>query len=347
MSARRIRRTHEREADRRNRRVARRAALATGAVAATAALAAPGAQAANFSVTNLNNAGAGSLRGAVTSANALAGPDTISFTGAATSGEITLLTEIPITDDLTITGPGRGLSVSGDSDNDNVRDFATSNITLGDTRIFDISDPSSPGSPIQNVSISGITLKEGVADFFSGGSPEPEDGGAIYAVQTALTLTNVALTDNVSTQYGGAVFVSSDAPGSSGRLAVSNSTLSGNRALDAGGAIFASTEKYSSEGPVGPVRRKQPVDREHRRRDELRPLRVHGRSGRWRRVHEVRSGGDHRHDDLSQHRPDQQRREHPGRRRGSSSSTAEARSPRRRSQATPPETAVAAPRSAA
>ena len=108
------------------------------------------------------------------------------------SGEITLTTgEIPITDDLTINGPGAGtLSVSGDSNNNNVRDFATSNVALGDSRIFDITDPSSPGAPVMQVSISGLTLKKGVADFFSGGLPVDESGGAIYALQTDLTLTN-------------------------------------------------------------------------------------------------------------------------------------------------------------
>ncbi len=105
MSARSIRRSQEREAERRNRRLARSVALAAGAVAATAVLAAPGAHAATFNVSNLNNAGASSLRGAVTSANAQAGADTITFSGAATSGEIVLATQIPITGDLTITAP--------------------------------------------------------------------------------------------------------------------------------------------------------------------------------------------------------------------------------------------------
>ena len=100
MSARSIRRSHDRRL--------RRARLATGAALGGSALLASGAQAANFPVTNLNNAGANSLRAAITSANGAAGADTISFSGAGASGEIVLLTEIPITDDLTINGPGAG-----------------------------------------------------------------------------------------------------------------------------------------------------------------------------------------------------------------------------------------------
>lgn len=244
MSARSIRRSHEREEERRGRRAARRAGLAVGAVAATAAIAAPGAQAANFPVSTLANLGAGSLRAQITAANGAAGADTITFTGGATSGEITLATEIPITDDLTITGPGAGqLAISGDSDNDNVRDFATSNVALGDTRIFNVSDPSSPGSPPQQVSISGLTLKEGVADSFSG-TLQDESGGAVYATDTAVTLTNVTLTDNVATDHGGAVYVRA---ASAGSLTATGSTFSSNRALDDGGAVAVEPVKYDPD----------------------------------------------------------------------------------------------------
>lgn len=242
MSARSIRRSHERDEQRRGRRIARRAGLAAGTVAATAAIAAPGAQALNFPVNTLANSGAGSLRAQITAANGVVGADTITFTGAATSGEITLATEIPITDDLTITGPGAGqLAVSGDSDNDNVRDFATSGVALGDTRIFNIDDLTSPGSPAQNVSISGLTLKEGVSDSWSG-SLQDESGGAIYAIDTAVTLTNVTLTDNVATDQGGAVYVRESS--GAGSLTATGTTFSSNRARDDGGAVLVQPAKY-------------------------------------------------------------------------------------------------------
>jgi len=225
--------------------MARRAGLVAGAAAATAAIVAPNAQAANFQVNSLANAGVGSLRNQILAANAAAGADTITFTGAGASGEIVLATEIPITDDLTITGPGAGqLAVSGDSDGDNLRDFATSGVALGDTRIFNIDDLTAPGSPTQNVSISGLTLKEGVADSWSG-SLQEEPGGAIYATDTAVTLTNVTLTDNVATDRGGAVAVL-EASGA-GSLTATGTTFSSNRARDDGGAVLVRPNKYDPD----------------------------------------------------------------------------------------------------
>src|SRR5262245_43194370 len=59
-----------------------------------------------FLVTNTADSGAGSLRTAVMSANALGGADTILFSPGA-HGTIILTTgELSITDDLTIAGPG-------------------------------------------------------------------------------------------------------------------------------------------------------------------------------------------------------------------------------------------------
>ncbi len=246
MSARSFRRSHEREARRRGRRLARRTAGAAAAVAAAAVVTAPGAEAANFTVSNLNNAGAGSLRQAVLDANGAAGPDTITFTGAATSGEIILADEIPISDDLTISGPGAQLAVSGDSNDNGVPDFATSAVSLGDTRIFNVDDPTSPGSPLEVVSISGLTLKEGVADDWPG-SPQSEPGGAILANNVDLRLSNVTMTDNVATEDGGAVSIG----GNESHLSVADSTLTGNRAKQEGGAIRADTGKYF--GPSAPA----------------------------------------------------------------------------------------------
>lgn len=57
-----------------------------------------------YSVTNLNDAGAGSLRDAISLANANSGADKIMF---ATSGTIALTTgQMVVTDSLTITGNG-------------------------------------------------------------------------------------------------------------------------------------------------------------------------------------------------------------------------------------------------
>lgn len=249
MSSRSIRRRHEREVRRGGRR--RRVATAAGIVSAGAAIAPGAAQAANFTVTNTNDAGAGSLRAAILAANATPGvPDVITFSGAGASGTIRLTTgEIPITDDLTITGPGAGqLAISGDADNDGNPDFDDG--VTADSRIFAISDATSPGSPLMDVTISGLRFEEGVASEFAG-TPQPRSGGAIYAQQTDLTLTNTTFAGNVASEDGGAVYLTGD--GTTGAeiaaLHVSGSQFTGNRARIAGGAISSRPVKYGSSAP--------------------------------------------------------------------------------------------------
>jgi hypothetical protein len=181
---------------------------------------------------------------ALGSANGSAGPDTVSFNPGVT-GEIRLLSPLAITDDVTVNGPGAGvLSISGDSNNNDLPDFATSNVALGDTRIFEISDPSLPGQPTQKVTISGLTLKEGVSDSFSG-TLQAEPGGAIYSSGTELHLNDDTLTGNRSTEEGGAVYLTAGTSGNdAGRLIVANSTFTGNKARGNGGAIFSGPNKY-------------------------------------------------------------------------------------------------------
>src|SRR5436190_20204812 len=63
----------------------------------------PTPYAATFTVTTLADSGPGSLRDAIGLANAAGGADTINFTVV---GTITLASQITISDDLTISGPG-------------------------------------------------------------------------------------------------------------------------------------------------------------------------------------------------------------------------------------------------
>lgn len=93
----------------------RRFALAT---ALCAALAATPASALNYVVVNVNNAGAGSLRQAITNANANPGPDTISFNiGGAGPYVIPLAAALPVvTSPVTIDGltqPGAACPAGG------------------------------------------------------------------------------------------------------------------------------------------------------------------------------------------------------------------------------------------
>jgi hypothetical protein len=225
VSARKIRRSHERTVARR----VRRAGVATGAAVAAALAAAPAADAANFQVTTTGDAGAGSLRQAIADANLAANspanvPDTITF-APAVSGEIRLTTgQIQITDDVTITGPGQNvLAVSGDANDNDVHDGP-------DSRIFQIVPPGTT-PPLRKVSISGLTFRQGTANPSPYGNP----GGAILAQGTALTLNQVTFADNQASGQGGAV------ANLSGALAMTNSTVTDNRAFDFGGGVVSNS----------------------------------------------------------------------------------------------------------
>ncbi|MEW6210746.1 MAG: hypothetical protein AB1631_20445, partial [Acidobacteriota bacterium] len=161
---------------------------------------------ATFTVTNLNDSGAGSLRQAITDANAMMGADTIDFQAGLT-GTITLTTgQLPtITQDLTITGPGANvLTVSGNNA----------------SRVFEIA--------------SGVTVM--ISDLtISNGSVSGLDNGGGIRNSGALTLTNSTLSGNSTSDVsvGGGIFNDSF-----GTLTIQNSTLSGNSAGFDGGGIF-------------------------------------------------------------------------------------------------------------
>jgi predicted outer membrane repeat protein len=183
-------------------------------------------QAANFQVTNTTDGAApgpaGSLRKAISDANANSGADTITFTGGGASGTIRLTNgELQITDDVTITGPGEGaLSISGDADSSN-------SATPGDSRIFGVVPPGTT-PPFRQVTITGLTLTRG----FAGSSPYVP-GGAIVTSGTHLTLDHVTLSNNTANGVGGGLAQQS------GLLDMTNSTVTGNHAGNAAGGVFS------------------------------------------------------------------------------------------------------------
>jgi CSLREA domain-containing protein len=153
------------------------------------------------------------LRAAIQEANALAGADTITL--PPNSYLLNVVTELGITDSLTITGGGAPTTVI--DGNKSVRPNG---------RVLAI------GSGI-TVSISGVTIRNGG----TGGG-----GGGIFNAGT-LTLTNSTVSGNTAGDDGGGI---RNVTG--GTLTLTNSTVSGNDAGDDGGGIrnFGTTNVFSS-----------------------------------------------------------------------------------------------------
>ena len=192
------------------------------------------AHAATFTVTNLNDSGAGSLRQAISDANAFAGADTIIFSA---SGTITLFTTLPTitdADGLTIDGTGQTLTISG---NNAVRvmevGFSTS-LTLNNLTIANGSAPGDHGGGIHNFGTLTVTNSSFSGNSTSGGFYGGYGGG--ISNEGTSTITNSTFTGNSAVGgYGGGVY-SNGFP-----LTITNSTFSGNNAnVGLGGAIFTS-----------------------------------------------------------------------------------------------------------
>ena len=130
--------------------VARKGAVASGAALALGALAAGmPAGAATFNVTNLDDAGAGSLRQAILDANTAAGLDDITFQAGLTGTIILTSGELYISDSVSIQGPGAAVvAVNGN----------------GGTRVFYLYN----GSALLDISISGLTITNGSAPVGAG-----------------------------------------------------------------------------------------------------------------------------------------------------------------------------------
>jgi hypothetical protein len=234
MSARSIRRSHDREiadARRRNARRARRAGLAASAAIGATTLFAPSALASSFEVNTLNDAPQDgcttaadgcTLRDAVYDSDSDANPDADTITFAPSLSGTIRLTEghqlyITDADALTISdGASNPVTISGDVDNSGTP-------SAGDTRIFSINDTAGL------VSMTGLTLTGG---YRSGGS----GGGAIYN-SGDLALTGVTVTGNVvsgngccNLKGGGGILA-----GDETTTTLVDSQVTGNKALRADG----------------------------------------------------------------------------------------------------------------
>ena len=199
-----------------------------------------------FTVTNLEDTGAGSLRQAIEDANALSGKDEIVFEDSLSGGTITLASgQIEITDSLTVRGLGAdSLTLKGNTE---TRDFFN--------RIFSVSDGFENQDTFFDVELIGLTLTEGSSFGFR----ETGQGGAIDNDEN-LTIIDSVITDNSAPTGGGienrgtlivknSAIVNNTATGgfapldgggikNSGTAFIENTTIANNSANTTGGGIF-------------------------------------------------------------------------------------------------------------
>jgi len=184
---------------------------------------------AQFTVSNTNDSGAGSLRQAILDANAGAGADTIVFSAVFNSTQTISLTTTPdtsnasaltITDSVTMTGPGASLLT--------VR--RAPGATTPQMRIFSVNGPG-----VINVTITGMTITGGNTAGNAPGLPgngPTGDGAALQMFDDTVVLDRVVITGNTSGSEGGGIDVVSGVGtgGGGGFLTIRNSTVSGNTA---------------------------------------------------------------------------------------------------------------------
>jgi hypothetical protein len=202
-----------------------------------------------FTVTNLNDRGAGSLRAEIAAANGHAGTDRIVF-APGLSGTIGLTSgELLIADNLTIAGPGASvLKVSGEARSRVFEVAAGSTVTIGGLTVENGS--AALGGGILNGGTLTVTASRLVGNTAVLGGAIDNNVGA------ALTVTGRSTLDrNSAAAAGGAIE-------NFGSLTVTGSTLAGNStnnggaienegtATVSGGSTLASDHANSSGGAI-------------------------------------------------------------------------------------------------
>lgn len=174
-------------------------------------------------VTNGDDAGAGSLRSAVTAANAMPGRDRIEFQNGV---DINLTTgQLEISDDVLISGPGADkltIDANGNSrvftiDTDVSAEIYGMTITGGEVTGNDGGGIFNSGS----LALNGVVISGNIAS----------NGGAVFHAGSELTVVNSEISDNAALSSGGGLFLAGLSP------TIINTTISGNSANDFGGGV--------------------------------------------------------------------------------------------------------------
>lgn len=181
------------------------------------------ALAATYTVSNLNDSGAGSLRDAVSLANSNAGADVIAFAPGVT-GTIALASVINVTDQLSINGPGASLLTITPA----AGAYAlASTVSLA---ISDVTFAGGSGGPAAVGASGSLTLQSSVFSNNSGTS-----AGAVYFLYSSASISDCTFNNNTGT---GSAWAGAVGGGGGGTLSVTRSTFNGNQGVQAG-AIYS------------------------------------------------------------------------------------------------------------
>lgn len=190
-----------------------------------------------FTVNTIDDSGPGSLRQAIASANAMAGPDTINFSSPlfATPQTIELTSgQLPVTDGVIINGPGASLATISGNKLSRIFQIQTNlGVTISGVTLTEGSDPL--GGAIDNTIQGGpLTIDHCIFQGNIAGV-----GGAINCGYS-LTILNSTISNNSAAQAGGGIYLIGSSFTAPVTLTISGSTVADNSAQRGAGILLAS-----------------------------------------------------------------------------------------------------------